>query len=76
MKMMTKSTRKLSIDPVQERTNLAGEIDPFTWAEEFVKSINENPAILNDIETLSMWFSVAITSGYDYAKKEKMSGSE
>lgn len=40
------------------------------WAERFVKRVGDNPAIATSEGAMLAWFSGAIMSGYDHAKRE------
>ena len=44
---------------------LVGNFDSRDWAKEFVKLINKYPNIPKDEETMVVWFSNAIMTGYE-----------
>ena len=54
---------------------LLEEFDARVWAKEFVNTVKENPSIPIDVDFMLAWFSCAIMTGYDKAKREIKSKS-
>lgn len=44
---------------------LLKSFDGRVWAEEFVRIAKEDPAIAQDVETMTTWFCNALMRGYD-----------
>ena len=55
---------------------LVGETDAVIWAEEFVKTVEENPTIPTDQGTMISWFANAIVAGRDAGWSSHLTASE
>ena len=56
-----------------KEVNLCGEFDAMVWVEEWLRTIEKNPSIPTDADTMLGWFANAIMAGYDRAKRESES---
>ncbi len=57
-------------ESTKEKVNLNDTFDAVIWAEEWFKTIKENPSIPTDRGTMISWFANAIMAGYDHAYRE------
>jgi hypothetical protein len=57
-------------EATENDNDLFSDFDARHWAERFVARVKERPQIATDEGTMLAWFSGAIMTGYDSAKRE------
>lgn len=54
---------------MDKKINLTDCIDARIWAEEWLKTIKDNPSIPHDEGAMISWFANAIMAGHDAANR-------